>query len=296
MNTMPLFDFMKKFHDNDSCLRYLSERKWANGYKCLKCNKEDSIKGNTAYSLRCKHCKYDESPTAHTVFHNVKFPLPKAFLICYRITSKIGASSCEIAKEAGICQKTAWFFCAKLREVMKSSDKYPLKGEVHVDEAVIGGAEEGKPGRSLGEKAPVLIMIEKVDEGKIGRIYVEKISNYQKVTIYPILERKIDADAIVVTDMYPTYINLDSLFDEAKMLKSEKGKNFPEIHIQIMNLKSGLRGVHRQCSSKYLDGYLNQYCYRTNRRNMKKPIVLNLIDKIVTGKYVSFNELKLRAA
>jgi transposase-like protein len=296
MNSVPLLEFLKEFQDNDACLKHLADKKWSKGYQCRKCHKVDSFKGNTAYSLRCKHCKYDESPTAHTVFHNVKFPLRKAFLICYRMSTKIGASSCEVGKEAGVCQKTAWIFCAKVREVMKSSDKHPLKGEVHVDEMVIGGAEEGKPGRSLGDKSPVLVMVEKVAEGKIGRVYAEKIKNYQKVTIYPILERKIDKMAVVVTDEYPSYIDLNSLFDEAKMLKSDSGKNFPEIHIQIMNLKAGLRGVHRKCSNKHLDGYLNQYCYRTNRRSMENPIVFNLLDKIIEGKYVSFNKLKLKAA
>jgi hypothetical protein len=296
MNTIPLLEFISNYSNRASCLKYLADQKWINGYECIKCKCKESIKGNTLYSLRCKQCKYDESPTANTVFHNLKFPLPKAFLICYRVTSKVGASSCEIAKEAGVCQKTAWYFCAKLREAMKSSDKYPLKGEVHVDEAVIGGVEEAKPGRSLGEKTPILIMVEKVDDGKIGRIYIEPIINYQKVTIYPILERKIDKDAKVRTDKYPTYIDLNSIFDEAEMIKSNNGKNFPEIHIQIMNLKSGIRGVHHHCSRKHLDGYLNQFCFRTNRRSMKNPIVLNLIDKVVAGKHTSFAQIKGKAA
>ena len=296
MNSMPLADFIKRFNSNDSCLKYLADKKWEKGYQCRKCRKTACIKGNTLYSLRCKYCKYDESPMAHTVFHNVKFALSKAFLICYRMSTKKGASSCEIAKEAGVCQKTAWLFCSKLREAMKSSDKHPLTGEVHVDEMVIGGAEQDKPGRSLGEKKPVLIMVEKVKDGKIGRVYAEKIENYQKVTIYPILKRKIAKDATVITDEYPTYHGLHSLFDDAKMWKSGLGRNFPEVHIQIMNLKGGLRGVHHKCSNKHLEGYLNQYCYRTNRRSMNKPIVLDLINKAIAGKYVSFNDLKLKAA
>ena len=31
---------------------------------------------------------------------------------------------------------------------MKSSEDFPMKGNVNVDEYVVGGYEEGKPGRS----------------------------------------------------------------------------------------------------------------------------------------------------
>ncbi len=81
---------------------------------------------------------YDESVTANSLFHGVKFSIVKAFLICYRMSTKKGMSTYEIAKEVGITQKTAWIFCAKIRTSMKSSGVHFLEGEVHVDECVIG--------------------------------------------------------------------------------------------------------------------------------------------------------------
>ena len=35
---------------------------------------------------------------------------------------------------------------------MKSSGNYPMTGIVHVDEFVVGGQEEGKPGKSYDNK------------------------------------------------------------------------------------------------------------------------------------------------
>lgn len=293
---MTLFEFIQKFENNSSCSKFLSEQKWAKGYACRKCCFNNYIKGNTPFSRRCKQCKYDESPTAHTVFHHLKFPLLKAFHICFRLSTKKGMSTHEITKEMGICQKTAWLFCTKARAAMKSSGNHPLCGEVHVDECVFGGKELGQKGRSLGKKKPVLFMVEKVSKGKIGRVYAEKIENYQKKTIYPILERKIDRSAKVVTDEYPTYDKLKVKFKNAKQIKSAKGANFPEIHIQIMNIKGGLRGIHHKCSEKHLQAYLDQYCYRTNRRTMKTPIVFNLITKMSNQKSMTFQQIKAKAA
>jgi transposase-like protein len=289
-------EFSKKFSTRENCLLYLSEQKWASGYRCKKCQSTEYIPGNTCGARRCKYCKYDESATAGTLFHGVKFPLVKAFHIVYRLSTKKGMSSYELSKEVGVTQKTAWLFGAKVRESMASSGKHPLTGEVHVDEYVIGGKEAGKPGRSLGKKKPVLIMMEKRGKNQTGRVYAQSIANYRASTIYPILSRQIAPEADIVTDEYPSYDNLKSIFNNARQIKSEKGKKFPALHQQIMNMKGALRGIHHKCSEKHLQSYLDQYCYRTNRRSMKKPIVFNLINKMLTNHPITYQYLKLKAA
>ena len=47
-----------------------------------------------------------------------------------------------------VTEKIARLFMHKVREAMKSSKKYPMKGVVHVDAFVVGGMEKGKVGRS----------------------------------------------------------------------------------------------------------------------------------------------------
>lgn len=293
---MTIIEFSKKYSTREDCLSYLSEQKWKDGYRCRQCGHTQYIKGNVCGSRRCKSCKYDESAMAHTVFHGVKFSLVKAFHICYRMSTKKGMSSYEIAKEVGVTQTTAWLFCAKIRESMQSSGQHPLTGEVHVDEYIIGGKEKGKPGRSLGKKKPVLLMMEKRGKGKIGRVYAATLVNYKSETIYPILKDKINKEAKIVTDEYPTYDKLKDTFNNAKQIKSEKGANFPELHQQIMNMKSGLRGIHHQCNQKHLQSYLDQYCYRTNRRSMKRPIVMNLLNKMIQSKPFPYQYFKNKAA
>lgn len=160
---------------------------------------------------------------------------------------------------------------------------------------LLGGKEEGKPGRSLGNKDAVLMMIEVRSHNKIGRVYAKKISNYKKETIYPIFEKRIKPDAKIVTDEFPTYDKLKEKFSSAKQLKSMKGANFLEMHQQIMNMKSGLRGIHHKCSRKHLQSYLDQYCFRTNRWSIAKPIVLNLISKCINGKVITYETLKADA-
>jgi ISXO2-like transposase domain/Transposase zinc-ribbon domain len=293
---MTIIQFYQKFGTNELCFEHLSNLKWGSGFICSKCKCTDYRKGNSFFDRRCKKCNYNESATANTIFHGVKFPLVKAFLICYRMSTKKGMSTHEIAKEIGITQKTAWIFCAKMRTSMESSGLHLLEGEVHVDECVIGGKESKKPGRSLGKKKPVLMMIEIRENNTIGRLYAQKIKDYTKKTIYPILKKTINIDAKIVSDEYPTYDKVKETFKNAIQVKSMKGANYLAMHQQIMNLKSAIRGIHHKISDKHIQSYLDQYCYRTNRRIMKKPIVLNLIQKAVVAKVITYEDIKRFAA
>ncbi|MFI3304866.1 MAG: transposase, partial [Rikenellaceae bacterium] len=49
----------------------------------------------------------------------------------------------------------------------------------------------------------------------------------------------------------------------------------------IMNLKGWLRGIHHHCSEKHLQGYLDEYHYRCNRRTNMGVIFDKLIVRMV---------------
>jgi transposase-like protein len=295
-STLSAFEFQKQFTDRNACLSFLAGLKWKDGFVCKQCGCTKATKGYHPFSMRCGHCRYDESASAHTVFHNLKFSLPKAFYAVFRYCKKKGMSSYELAKEVGISQPTAWLFHCKLQQTFTSSGKYPLTGEVHVDEFVTGGPEKGKPGRSDGKKKKTLIMVEVRPGGKTGRVYCRQIADYTKETLYPAIEATVAKDAEIVTDEYPSYDKLKEQFPKAKQRKSNAGKNFPILHQQIMNMKGWLRGIHHQCSEKHYQKYLNEYCFRTNRRNTEKNIFGNIMLRVVSIKTKTFKELTADAA
>ncbi len=113
--------FQASFASNDDCKAYLFKLKWSNGYNCKQCGNPNAIRGRTNFHKRCSLCKYDESSTAHTLFHKIKIPLNKAFGILFKISvRKKGMSTVEISKEFGINQKTAWLLKRKSQEGIKS--------------------------------------------------------------------------------------------------------------------------------------------------------------------------------
>lgn len=120
-------EFIKTFPDQHTCLKYLEEIKWCNGYTCRKCN---NIKyTEKGFIRKCTKCNYSESPTSHTLFHSLKIPLMKAFYIVYVVNSKQKITIDQLAELLEIGKNTCWDFRKKVllrkeerRKVLKLSN------------------------------------------------------------------------------------------------------------------------------------------------------------------------------
>ena len=281
--------FNKSFKKEEDCKQYLFAMKWKEGYKCRRCGCTGCNKGKTSFHLRCKVCAYDESVTAHTMFHKLKVPLLKAFGMAFRLSvRKKGMSTVELSKEYSINQKSSWLFKRKTQEAMRSSGEHLLDTKVEVDEILIGGPEKNKRGRNKGDKKLVVIAVEKVKGNKIGRAYAEVIQHASGDYFKPFFERYIDKDnAQVITDCWKGYLPLESEF-EIKQKPSNGGKGFPGLHIVIMNLKGWLRGIHHHCSERFTDVYLNEFFFRFNRRNFLPSIWHKLIERFMINQPYSY--------
>ena len=178
-------------------------------------------------------------------------------------------------------QMTCWEFKWKFQKAMASILKYPLLGEVHVDECFIGGEETQKRGRSKGKKRLVVVALEKLNDKGVGRAYAQIIENASSACFRPFFESHISKEADVVTDEWTGYSPLKKDYPKLSQIPSNSGKNHQDMHIHIMNLKGWLRGIHHHCSKERLQGYLDEYHFRYNRRNNMDTIFDILIKRMV---------------
>lgn len=140
--------FKASFKSEEACYNYLIASKWSQGYSCRKCGHHQYCKGKKWHHRRCNKCQYDESPTSNTLFHKLKFPINLAFRIAIQLCCEPeGKSSCQIAREHGICQSTAWFFKRKVQQAMtrshtrafywKGDGVLKLRGKVNLREILL---------------------------------------------------------------------------------------------------------------------------------------------------------------
>ena len=231
-------------------------------------------------SRQCTSCRYVESPTAGTLFHQVRFDLVKAFWIVYFVsTNKKGITSTELGRKLGLRQKTCWSFKRKVMRAMKGSGNHPITGVAEVDETVFGGQEEGVRGRKNKNKKLVVVGIEKKGKG-VSRLYARVIPSADSGSLGSFMKDHIAAGAKVATDLWSGYAPLERDFGNLVRIPSgKKGRNFPEMHRVIMTLKAWPRGMHHHVDD--LQAYLDEYCYRFNRSFMKEGIFDNLMVRMV---------------
>jgi transposase-like protein len=278
-----LIEFTERFKTDADCIEYLSYLKWPDGFKCVKCN-HTGCQVRSNQSRTCNKCSHTESAMANTLFHKVKFGIRKAFFICFEMaTTTKSLSASYISDRFGVTEKTARLFMHKIREAMKSSEKHPINGNVHIDEFVIGGKEDGKVGRSYrSNKKKVICAVELTDEGKVKRMYSMKIDNYSAKELKKIFDKHISKEAIVTTDKWKGYRPLMKHYNITQ-IESNHGLNFKALHTMIHQVKSWIRTTYSWVSHYNIDRYLNEFCYRINRSQMKENIFNNLVRRMVAA-------------
>lgn len=286
-----IINFAEEFATDEKCYQYLSTIKWENDYRCAKCGHTNYFPGKQNQGRCCSKCHYDESATAHTLFHKLKFPLKKAFYIAFLVvTGKKGISTHELSRKLSLRQKTCWLFKRKVMEAMKSSGQSLLNGKVEVDEFFIGGPEEGKQGRSKGKKRKVVLAIQ-VDKYGIHRSYAQVIPTAESIELEAFFDPYIDKSATIRADKWTGYLPLKNDYPGLVQEKSEKGKTFPLMHRQIMMIKAWLRGIHHHC--KHLQAYLDEFNYRFNRLKYMDTIFHNLIIRMMEHPPTIYQKLKV---
>ena len=134
---------------------------------------------------------------------------------------------------------------------------------------------------ALIEKRLVVVALEILGKEGVGRAYAQVINSASAKEFKSFFNDYISTEAHVVTDIWKGYLPLKKNYPSLEQVPSNKGANFPELHIHIMNIQGWLRGIHHHCSKEHLQGYLDEFHYRYNRRNHMNTIFDNLISRMV---------------
>lgn len=126
--TMDYSQFKTLYPDALSCYRFIENLKWDHGFQCRKCSNEKYFEGAQKFSRRCTRCGYNESITAYTIFHSIKFPIEKAFYLAYLSVSGKRESTLEsLAYKMDLGLNTVWSFLSKVTERVKELELKGLK-------------------------------------------------------------------------------------------------------------------------------------------------------------------------
>jgi len=136
-----LAEFQSRFSSDDDC-------RWSDGYQCPRCGHAEAYELSTRGLLQCKSCRHQTSVTAGTVLHRARTPIHLWFSAAYLVTTHTpGFSAVQLQRQLGLTRyETAWTMLHKLRRAMVRPERDCIGGTVEVDEAYVGGVEEGRRG------------------------------------------------------------------------------------------------------------------------------------------------------
>lgn len=74
-------------------------------------------------------------------------------------------------------------------------------------------------------------------------------------------------------------------------IESNHGMNFTALHTMIHQVKSWIRTTYSWVSEFNINRYVNEFCFRINRSQMKENIFNNLIGRMIKADKVYQSEL-----
>ncbi len=294
---LSLLEFKKRFCTERACQNSLEKMRWPDGFICPKCEHTRASRISTRRLLQCSKCRFQVSLTSGTIFHKTRTPLQKWFWAIYLVSQdKGGVSAMRLSKQLELGYKTAWAMLHKLRKAMGQRDaNYSLTGSIEMDEAYFGGSVAGKKrGRGTPNKTAVAVMVESRGD-YAGFLALKTLSSVNKQQINSTVSAKIAPEQFIHTDGLNVYNDLTALGHEhfaERVPREQAHEKLPLVHIIISNAKRFILGTYHGVSHKYLQAYLDEFCYRFNRRWWEQELTLRLLTACVVAKPVTFAELR----
>lgn len=284
-----LIEFMDMFPTEDDCRRLIVQHRWPNGFVCSECGGVRAwfLHGRELYE--CAECHYQGSVTAGTIFHKTRTDLRKWLLAIWLLAStKKAPSAAELSRQLGVTHKTAWLIRRKIQHAMKRRDgELMLRGIVEMDEGFIGGKEpkSGLKGRYQPNKVLVAVSAEQTPDGRMGRTHMRIIKDAKGATLTMVANDTIDVGSVVQTDGFLGYNKLHEAGYDHQPRTMKTGKDIDEwlpwSHIALSNFKRWTLDAFHGVSPEHLQAYMDEYCYRLNRRSQRLDLFRRIINRCV---------------
>jgi transposase-like protein len=286
---MNLLNFVAQYPDEASCRKEFKEYRDRIGVVCPHCGSKEHYWKKDREQYECKICRKRQTLRSNTVLHGSQLPFRYWFIAIHLLTStKKSFSASELQRQLGHKRyEPIWGMLHKLRAIMgKRDEQYSLSGVIELDEGFFStetpNQDKDKPlkrGRGSQKKSKVLVMAESQPvEGKttkngkprqVGHIKMMVINDLKAGTITSLVKDNVSEKSIIDSDDSTSYVKLKDIVKEHRpqvIPKDEIGKTLPWVHLAISNAKRMLLDIFHDIKPEYLQYYLNEFCYKFNRR------------------------------
>lgn len=292
------------FKDFENCKSLMVRLRWPDRkVVCPRCGSQKVTWLAKARVWKCygKH----QSPTftlkTGTIFEDSPIGLEKWLPALWLIVNcKNGISSCELARDLGVTQKTAWFMAHRLRFALKDGGFRLLSGEVEADETFIGGKARnmhiGKrkrriTGTGTKDKTAVMGILE-----RSGKVRTTVVPSTKRKTLQAEVKKHVEAGSALYTDALLSYEGLASDYAH-QVIDHAVACVDGQVHTNGLEnfwslLKRGISGTYVSVEPFHLFCYLDEQTFRyNNRKEMNDYDRFELALSQIAGKRLTYEHL-----
>ncbi|HUY23787.1 MAG TPA: IS1595 family transposase [Candidatus Saccharimonadales bacterium] len=287
-STYSRVEFARDFPDDDTCLEWLKDERYPDGIYCKNCEKVTThyrVKSRPSWS--CQSCGNHVHPTAGTVFHKSSTSLHLWFQGVYLMSStRCGISAKQLEREIGVNYKTALRMFHKIRDLLGVGD-IVLSGDVEMDETYLNRSHRNRPWEDRrGGSGPTLnerVIMGSVERG--GRIVARHVPRATRLEADAHLKTFVLPSANIFTDESNIYSRVHNTYYHQRVKHSARVYVDGDVHTQTIEgfwslFKRGLNGVYHSVSTKYLQGYIDEYVFRYNHRFDGTPMFFAFLAQV----------------
>ena len=286
---MTFLELLEKFPTEKSVIDYYLKIRYGEKVACNHCGSVHVYQMHDRPKVfYCNDCINTFSPFKDTIFEKSSTDLRKwMYAIHMFLNGKKGISGYQLQREIGVTYKTAWRMLQQIRQAMgsKQPDAF-IDTIIEIDETYVGGKprkknEDGnnqdktnKRGRGT-KKTPVVGIIDRKNKKIYAKVALpnqegKQLSGKQ---LLEILRKTCEKDSknVVMTDEFRGYNILDK--ENIVHLRVDHQQMFSDGFVHTNNiesfwatLKRGIYGIYHHVSVKYLQRYVNEFCFRYNNR------------------------------
>jgi transposase-like protein len=309
-----LIKFIDQFPDETACKLKFKAVRDQEGVVCRNCGSNDHYWLATIWQYQCKHCKTRTTLRSGTVMQASKLPFKYWLIAMHLLTStRKTFSALELQRQVGHkFYEPIWYMVQKIRKTMGIRDsQYQLDKVVELDEGFFESvdtektdedySEKRKRGRGSQKQTKVMVMASTIHSAtnpgkhkkptKLRYVRMVVVDNLKSSTVNQVVEDTINSDSIVITDNYRSYNNLSDqvwVHEAQNVSGVQISKVLPWVHTMISNAKRNFLGIHHMISRKHFQDYIDEFCYKVNRRYFGEKLFDRLLIACVSYNYKNY--------
>jgi len=295
-----------RYFNSENAEAYIESIKWPEGPACPKCGSVSvgRIKSRNRLQCREKGCRKQFSLITGTIMEATHLKLDQWLIAVWMIANcRNGVSSCEIARNIGCKQQSAWHLLHRVRHILEPDYNEPLEGMVEADTTYVGGSVPNMPHRrrraarkqgSWSHKTIVHVLRER----RSGNVRAEIIPSESHKNMRDVVTKHVAAPSVLYTDSSSAYGWAKPEIGYSRSSVNHKTEEYVRgaVHVNGCEcfaafLRRGLYGTYVHADREHLAAYIDEAVYRFNVRKLTEWERFDRAMRQILGKRLTYSEL-----